>query len=72
MHLLHKSCGCVCVVRIRTKKRERERERERERSDVEIWRKKCDEEKNGDRAGLLYVRYIWIYIRVYQDNECHE
>ena len=66
---------CVCCAYQDEKEREREREREREireRSDVEIWRKKCDEEKNGDRAGLLYVRYIWIYIRVYQDNECHE
>ena len=65
----------MCCAYQDEKEREREREREREireRSDVEIWRKKCDEEKNGDRAGLLYVRYIWIYIRVYQDNECHE
>ena len=68
---------CVCCAYQDEKEREREREREREireRSDVEIWRKKCDEEKNGDRAGLLYVINIWIYIytRVYQDNECHE
>ena len=67
----------MCCAYQDEKEREREREREREireRSDVEIWRKKCDEEKNGDRAGLLYVINIWIYIytRVYQDNECHE